>query len=543
MRGRAWLISLVVLCLCPKISQAGLVFEIHDIDGHHIDAAVMKTDRLEIRSQGRNHVFQFPAGVGALLIDWVRRDSGGPLVFSIDSSLVLTDGHTYWPPSVPDELARLLLRYDDHAHQIACGATPEGKEHPLVRRAGEHMLPHRVHQSLLDPATQNPQAYAYRRLPERFVKPPGCVGELTLHASPGTGGKLVDLRPRSWVSMITRQWYRLTDVPSASDEWVASLPYQPLRQDLEQHWPEYRTAFSPMASLSSIVEAMAMLRGIKRDAPTVWRYLEGNAPVHQHVIEDQIKWLSFHKMDTQPWSELSYTWIGQIIETPAEANLAIGLALTFDPNLLTTDGLQEVARRDRTTAAKLEIARMLLDSNTLSDSTIFTDRSKRLFHVVSQAPQGFRLGVMALLWMSKIARATMPQNRDIAQLIDERARALQDDFVRRAESACASGSTDLVSWESLIQDVYSVGLLRQLAQNDILPQRIVTSVACAHFHRGMALQRGAELAYRHAHYRFLRYLSRYANNSRTQEQISQYRKGLAQTMNLRDWADDVRELL
>src|SRR5215510_3460740 len=205
MKARAWIIGLAMLCLClcPRNSSAGLIFELDGrIDGRRIDAAAMRTDRLEIKSQGHSYAIQLPDGAGALLVEWARRDNGGPLVFSIDDSLVSTDDgslmsmekHNYWPPSVPGELALLIFVYDTYAHQVACGATPEvAKDHPLVRLGGERMLPYLLHRTLLDPRSQSPQAYAYRRLAERFVAPPRCVGELTLYAKPGGDDRLVML--------------------------------------------------------------------------------------------------------------------------------------------------------------------------------------------------------------------------------------------------------------------------------------------------------------------------------------------------------------
>jgi hypothetical protein len=526
MRSLLWTASLAALCLCSASARAGLIFQLDGkLDAHRIDAAEVGEDHVTVSSRGRRYTIQVPEGAGASLLAWAHSDTGGPVVLSIDGSLVSTGGDEYWPPSIPGELGTLLFSYDAYAHEVACGATQPRQPgaHPLVQSAGEAMLPYRVHNALLDPATRTPQAYSYRRLTERFVGPPGCVGELSLYAMPGTNGKFVSVQPRSWIHMITSQWYRRIDVPSESDKWVARLPYQPLKQDMEAHWAAYRSAFPPLDSLSSIVEAMALLRAIKRDAPSVWAALEREVPARPPRIHDRIDRLAYHGMDPQPWRKLAHTWIGDRIETPAEANLALGLAIDGDPDIRTLDGLDAMAARDPLTSAKFQLAHLLFTS----DKEGFDEDSHRLFEALSQIPRSFRLRATALFEIE----AKVGRSRSLRDQED----ALANDFVRRTEAACASGSNDLVTWESLSQDVYSVGLLAHLRRDDgRLPPRIAAAVACIHFHRGMAPQQGRELAYRHAHYRFLKYLAKQTDDSRTQHQILQYRRTLADSMNLHD---------
>ena len=188
MREWAWLAGLVALGFGTPRAHAGLVFELDGkIDVRRVSAAELGPDHLAVRSAGQLHTINLPDGVGGWLLAWAKDDTGGPLVFSIDGSLVPREGNEYAPPSVPLALQRLLFAYDAYAHEVACGATTPGQlaAHPLVQTAGESALPHRAHETLLDPATRSPQAYAYRKLAERFVDPPGCVGELSLYAQPG----------------------------------------------------------------------------------------------------------------------------------------------------------------------------------------------------------------------------------------------------------------------------------------------------------------------------------------------------------------------
>jgi hypothetical protein len=536
MRSLLAIASLAASCLYPASASAGLIFELDGIDAHHVDAAAVRNDRVTVASRGRTYTIRVPDGAGASLLAWARDDTGGPLVFSMDGSLVSTDGNDYRPPSVPLELGLLLFSYDGYAHEVACGATHRDHlgAHPLVQAAGEEMLPYRMHEVLLDPATRTAQAYSYRRLTERFVAPPQCVGELSLYAVAGTNGKLVSIQPRSWIHMVSWQWYRDIDVPSEADRWVARLPYQPLKQDMERRWTAYRAAFTPLDSLSSIVEAMAMLRAIKRDAPAAWAALEQAAAPRSEWIRRGNDEIEPHPLNREPWQRLTHAWIGERVDTPAEANLALGLAITGDLDLRKVDGLEGVAARDPFTEAKLELAFLLFGSSVEH----LAQHSHQLFQALSQMPHSFRLRAKALFALeAKAKRVELPADEGDAleEVVAGEKDALVNDFVRRAESACASRSNDLVTWESLSQDVYSVGLLNHLRRDDgRLPPRIAAAVACIHFRRGMAPQQGRELAYRHAHYRFLKYLAQQTDDRRTLSQILQYRRKLAGIMNLHD---------
>lgn len=540
MRSLSWIASLATVGLCTADARAGLIFELDGIDGRRIDAADVASDRITLTSRGRVHTIQVPDGTGALLVAWARQDTGGPLVFSIDGSLVSIDGDSYWPPSVPVDLGQLLFAYDDYAHEVACGGTQRDRpeRHPLIQSAGERMMPHRQHDVLLDAATRTAQAYAYRRLTERFVEPPGCVGELSLYAVPGAAGSPVAIQPRSWIHMLTSQWYRGIDVPSESDKWVARLPYQPLKQDIERRWPAYRAAFHPLDSLSSIVEAMAVLRAIRRDAPAVWATVERAVP-RRGEPRDLVERLEPHALAAQPWRQLARERLGSRIETPADANLALSLALSGDDSVR-FDGFPDVAARDPVTAAKLALARLLSARDPEQLGQGLVDDSRRFFETVSRIPGAFRLRAVALVALEDRAGGSLLGDRadlddGLAALLSEQRAALETGFLQRAEAACRTGSNDLATWEDLSQDVYSVGLLGLVARDDgLLPPRVAAAIACIHFHRGMATQQGRQLAYRHAHYRFLKYLASHTDDVRTRRQMARYRQTLAAAMNLHD---------
>jgi hypothetical protein len=251
-------------------------------------------------------------------------------------------------------------------------------------------------------------------------------------------------------------------------------------------------------------------------------------------------------MDRWPWRQLSYAWLGDRVETPAQANLAIGLAVTGDTAMLGIEGLDAVAARDPITGAKLQLVRLLMDRPRHRSMQRLIEGSRRVFATLARVPGAFRLRATALSMIE--ARAgelryqedlfeddTRGQDTAIVTELRNQEDALAADFVRRAESACASDSHDLATWEGLAQDVYSVGLLeRFLRDRNRLPPRLTAAVACIHVHRGLAAQRGRQLAYRHSHYRFLQYLAELTDDAQTRNQIVRYRRALASTMNLHD---------
>ena len=224
-------------------------------------------------------------------------------------------------------------------------------------------------------------------------------------------------------------------------------------------------------------------------------------------------------MARAPWQRVSRAWLGDQIETPVEANLALGLAIMRRDGEHLAD-LDAVAARDPLTRAKLELGSLFV----LRDAEL-EPRARQVLATLAALPGAFRLRAMALATLAPIA--------DEIGLDEHETRALEQDFLQRAEAACAKGTSDLVTWEGLSQDVYSVGLLAQLRRDDgLLPARTAAAIACIHLHRGMAAQQGRQLAYRHGHYRFLEYLTRYTDDTRTTNAIRTYEQTLAHAMNL-----------
>lgn len=531
--------GLVALLAAPMQARAGLIFELDGVDAHHITAARLSTNQMIVTACDRSYTIEFPAGAGAALMAWAEHDTGGPLVLSIDGSLVPSDGNDYAPPGMPRALAQLLFSYDAYAHEVACGATPgeHPERHPLVQIAGEAKLPGHMHATLLDADTRTPEAYAYRQLTERYIQPPVCIGELSLYARSDRNAP-VHVEPRSWIHMLTAQWYRSTDVASESDKWVARLPYQPLKADLEHRWRAYRDAFPPLDALSSIVEAMALLRAIKHDVPAAWADLARRAPRQMVTLDSTVTSLDYPSFDPDAWRRQSRAWLDTRIETPTQANLALSLAVARDPSVSHRKivELDDVAARDPLTSAKLQLARLLY----ASDPDNFVEASRALFDALSQIPHAFRLRELAITQLASRAQELRDDDRDNVleaedTLLDKQTAAIKADFLAHAEAACVQKSPDVSTWEDLSQDVYSEGLLQRfLGRDGQLEPRAAAAVACIHLNRGMAPQLGRQFAFRHGHYRFLKYLAAYTRDAKTRALILGYRRTLAAAMNLHD---------
>jgi hypothetical protein len=537
------------------VSSAGLIIEFaDDLGGIEVTKVEPGEQQLTFEVGGRRHAFKLPPGTRDRVVEWAVRDRRGPLVFSIDGSLVPNTPGDYWPASVPFSLAQRLFAYDSYAHAIACGAVIRGRagQHPLVLATGtEQHLPYRRYEALLDTANKSVEATWYRRLAGRFVAPPACVGELTLRVSRGAV-EPVKVEVDSWLHQLTEQWYRGIDVPSESDSWASRLPYRDLKQDMERRWDTYRQAFLPLDELTTIAEAMALLRTVRVKAPSVFASLQQeivSLPDSSRATTSAL----YRSLDTshlalprEPWRRLSEMWVGADVETPAEANLALSLIRSDrrgDPSHEPWwSGIERVAQRDRLIRGKLSVARLLSDPKPLRARLGDLEALFKLLH--DDLPDGFRLRAQALTLLEvKLARDIDEDDPDPSaalagpsELLQRESKRLIEDFVERATRKCAASPAgdEVEVWESLTQDVYSVGLLDRAAGHRALYPQVIRTVACVHHRRAMVQQVGRELAIRHAHFRFLGYLRMQAADSATRAQINDYRRHIADAIGLGD---------
>ena len=362
-----------------------------------------------------------------------------------------------------------------------------------------------------------------------------------------TGGPgLTRVQVRSWLHMITEQWYRAIDVPSHPDRWVARLPYRVLKEDIEGRWEAYREAFRPLDELTSTVEAVAVLHAVRSsgNGPT-WSAFAGSLRRgSSRLAPTRAGRLRPHPFEDNPWTVLSRAWVGDRVETPAEANLALALILAGEAGGARNrwlEGVAEVARLDPRTQAKWRLYETLVDVLAPGRQSSGA-KVKALFDLLRRDfPASFRLRAQALNLleaMTQVRERAGGERTDVepprwlraavARLRVE-SRSLLKDFQRRTGEPC-SGRAKLgtFAWEGLSQDVYSVGLLsRARGEEGVLDPELTAAVACIHRNRGLADQVGRELAHRHAHYRFLGYLRKKAGTGTAKDELVRFRKELA----------------
>lgn len=536
--ARCALLLLITLAM-PTVASAGLVFEFDrslNVDGVR---AVSRTGRgLVFQTTGGSHTLVLSPPVQDAVLEWAKEYKGGPVVISIDGSLV-PGGEQYYPPSTPAPLGEYLLSLDSYAHQVSCGSLPEGdrNRHPLRARAGEEALPHKRHLMLLDETNHSAEALWYRRLAGRYTTPPGCVGELTLRVRSNKGAWPIRLEPSAWLHTITRQWYRDIDVPSPWDNWAARLPYKALKQDMEQHWDSYRQAMPRLDELSSIVEALAVLHLLRERSPQLWRTLLSQPTPDDTEPEQPSPKLELPRIAVTQWRALSRVWVGDSIRTTAQANLALSL-LIEDPSILRElrvkwlREIQDVAAHDPRMQAKLALLAVLA---TPAQELAANPQPLRTTLTLLRGSFGgsFRLRAHAL---NRLEQKHAHHSIIGPMLMQESARLLAD-FMEMANQRCTApaSAADADDFEDLSQDVYSVGLLNRANILTGQHEDLVRAVACIHARRGLAPQVGRELAYQHAHFRFLTYLQRHARSPELRQEIASNRDRMAAAIGLLDY--------
>ena len=104
----------------------------------------------------------------------------------------------------------------------------------------------------------------------KYINTPSAVGEFTVKAVSSNQGFPISLEVESFVTLRPSDWLRAINVVSQQDAWIFSLPYQPLKEDIESRWEEYRITFEAMNELSSIVEAYSILHTYYHQKPKEW---------------------------------------------------------------------------------------------------------------------------------------------------------------------------------------------------------------------------------------------------------------------------------
>lgn len=547
-------------------AEAGLIIDVDlKINGRRVHGLEIQGNNLVVIYSSSRKIIELPENALELVTLWASQNTKGPFIFSIDAALV-TGGNDYFPGSVDRRLGYALLGYDSYAHTIAIGGLPTNTDviHPLVVKTGDDSaLPHLQHLTLLDSTNLTAKALWYKHMTARHILPPNPVGELTILAMANKRGFPVRLQIKSHRWLTPSKWYRGTDVPSAWDRWAFGLPFQLLKGDMEERWQVYRDTFKPLDELSSIVEAYAILDAVERQNGELWNRFIKKLPVNnkgQLIVGSIIRssepfsWPVY--MKTKPWIKLSIQSVGEKVETSAEANLALSLILEGVVNQNTTTqwlvGIRNMAMQNPRIRAKFLLAMALTFSYEPETAIPYVEQ---FFEVTRISMDFFRLRVQGfqLLRETEISNGVASTYSDkpysngpssFSSFFDKERTAILEDFKLEASEHCTNNDlkkSDFVIWEDLSQNIFSVNLLRLAEEEygEFLEPEFSNLVACILYNRGVSFQVGLELAYRHANFRFLKYLAdRRRQDSELLQKIHTYRSRLADLMGLEGWEEN-----
>lgn len=558
---------ILVLTTWTKLS-AGLIIDIDkNIDVSKIRNIITRGDELIIEYTGGTRILKLPSNALDPVILWAKQACVGPFVFSVDGALV-PGAPDYMAPCLPPNLGEAMLHYDVYAHSLAQGQMPDDTLlHPLVKlQKNTLLMPYQQYKLLMSINNNSPEALWFRHLASRYPSYPGCIGEFTIHATASKKGFPVGIEAGSYRWIRPHLWYRASgvSVPNEQDHLALSLPYHALDQHMESNFDDYRKAFPPLDELASIVEAYAVLGKIATNNPQLWNKLilgryksidvnENSQPISTSSNPD-LGSMRFYSKPT--WVNLSTQWIGERIETSAEADLALSLLWNesayswSDSNPLWMTGIRQIANNDTDIRCKL----ILFNAKTNKE-----DLGKNIaifFNYAGRGMKNFRLRVMGYkLFEKQVDRlyykddekeengtngvAGQKTETNYKKLLAIEKQNILNDFIAEVDKLkkTTKDNTNLVVWEDLSQSVYSVGLLDLFdSEYEEIDAQFSKRLAYVHYRRGIIDQKGLTLAYRHAHFRFLKYLydlSEY--DEELENDISKYKTELAQKMGLKGW--------
>ena len=510
------------------------------------------------------HRIRLPANALPLIALWARRHSGGPLVFSGEIEAVSSSNDRYWPPSTPVGLVDAIFGYDQDHASLVCGASHEDRVllHPLVAKSptrDDSLLPYRQHQALLN--TPSRESYLYRQLASRYLQPPSCEGgQITLRATAAPGLLPLRLEIESHPYVQTTSWYRKLDVLTEIDSWTASLPYRELKTDIEQRWTVYREAYAGFEELSSIVEALALLHSVYRLQPSIWTTFatELVGPDGELRVADVVpsRLDRFPLLDAgvperdEQWTALVDRNLTSDANSHEQGDLAIFAAVKGVGELSDYQQLLTVlAGRDKDIRSKWLLAEAVL---LMREGELRGAEAKiaEFFRSVSD-PADFRLradGLRLLVTSANdpliVGDLSRPLARSVIVRLENARIALLRDFVERIPPTCgditALAAENTLYWERLIEDIYATGLTDILLHDGSLDPGAALAIACAHYRRAMAPHPGADIAFRHAHFRFLQYLMKLRpTDDEIRRRVTRYRNEIASTLGITDWQDNV----
>lgn len=555
--------SALILASLQASLEGGLVIEVDpSISAESIRRLSAQGGDLLVDLQRGEKVIKLPPGALPQVALWARNYSGGPLVFSVEIMVRTEDRRVDFPPSTPAGLTDALFSYDAYHSSFACGQTPKGDwlAHPLAARTGDgSAFPSQRHKLLLHRRNDSPEAVWYRHLASRHASAPVCIGgQLTITAKPAAGAFPVWLEVDSHRYLSVDRWDRFNNTLSVPDLTAAALPYAPLRQDIEQRWSEYRKVFKTLDELSSLVEALAVMHAFAAQKSRLWnRFAEDLFQQDEALLAQSVEasWepslerreeLYIQSSDPD-WQDLAAASIGDSPQTIRQAELAIRLLRQEEYLDVSHPDWWEGIFRLAADSAELRTQLLLLVATVrISEASPESfESAARFLESVRSHDELFRLRIdgYRMLRQSLDASAVPDESLDqeLVDLLTSERAAILEEFVARVSSSCAQPiqSPDVFKWEELSELVYSTGFLDYLAKDDfgMIDPEIVSLVACIHHRRGLAAHVGMDVFYRHAHFRFLKYLTRYTDDPEVLAKIRRYRADLAARIGLSDWEE------
>lgn len=552
-----WSILFILLGVNAK---AGLVVEISpEINIAKIQQIIPYENGIKVIYRNGSKNIQLPEDALIEIIKWASKEAQGPFVFSIDQALI-GDGATYTPAPVPHALANAMLDYDVYAHSLALGGIPDDeKKHPLYKKYGKKAFPAFQMVHLLDEENLSNEAVWYRRLTTFYATAPEAVGEFTIRAIPSEKGFPIKTEVFSHRWMRSHLWYREIEVPSQWDRWAFGLPYRLLKKDMEERWEVYRSKFEPLGELASITETYALLVTLRKENPVLWDQFikslnQQNLRNQSYIYTSSSPWLSsFSSMNwnaSEMWNNLSLRNVGKEVETSAEANLAIALIKKGYGSYSErwARGIEKIAKVNNRIRAKWLLTNIDRDLNKGHTFQDVKPGLQTFFDLVSSDPALFRLRTQAYNILSNPWRYS--QNDSLKSFLSYQRTVLLHDFMHIVD-VCHDNvdpiNPKLEVWEDLTQNVYSVGLLSIAEEeygNRALDPALSARIALVHRYRGTAFQKGMEIAYRHAHFRYLKYL---ADRTRRDDskycqfvlsEINTYRGEIADLLGMTNWLEN-----
>lgn len=564
-----FVVACLIAVLRPLPAEAGLIIEVDtDVDTSGLVSVSAVGDDLELQSEDGAHTIRLPANALPLVALWASHYAGDPMVISHEIAAVSSGDATYFSPAIPLQLRDALLHYDGEHTDVACAAVPaDATVHPLFARTQDASLfPAEEHVRLLTADEPSAEAFWYRQLTARYVDPPVCSGgEVTIRAVPAEGALPVRLEVRSHAYVQTQLWYRKIQTMHEPERARAGLPHRQLKRDVEQRWDAYRRAFPPLDEVSSIIEALAVLQALRRQRPELWstfcRQVVGPS---EELWTDDIQPSRVFRggdadyrdenvaaVDRAVWDELVWdALVADTAATPEKLDLAIALAMADDPARQDLQPLLAAAAHSTPPVrARWELAQATwaLDGAT-PDIAAARRHADAFFTLVADAGDwrlhADGLGILAGQASYVSVLDDPPRRlRSFQRLLRREQARARTSFVSRARRACAlspeAAAAAVETWEQLSRDALATGLFSLLSEGGPPDSELAGLRACIHHRRGLATHVGKDVFFRHAHFRFLKYLAEQLPfEPALAATIHDYRSDLAIRLGLHSWDEE-----